>query len=169
MCLWAAGAQPDGDEAFLVDVNPARPTDDATIVWKKNLETYCAIHQFRHHQGYLYGFTGEIQGGDESAASESVLKLSCLELDTGKVMWSQPGFRNGVAITVADGLLFVRSYQQLRLIEATPVGYQLRGKVRTHDETKPTLNLLDLSQPVLSRGRLYVRTPQELIAYRVGK
>ena len=33
---------------------------------------------------------------------------------------------------------------------------------------KPTLNLLDMVQPVLSRGRLYIRTPEELICYHVA-
>jgi hypothetical protein len=84
------------------------------------------------------------------------------------VIWSEPGYRAGVALTLADGLLFVRSYQRLRLIEANPEGCRVRGEVKTHDVWKPTLNLLDFVQPVLSRGRLYVRTPTELICYQVA-
>ena len=37
--------------------------------------------------------------------------------------------------------------------------------LRIHDEKKPTLNLCDFTMPVLSRGRLLVRTPEELICY----
>lgn len=160
---------PDNDEAHVVEFNPRELRAEPKYLWKKNLDTYCAIHQFRHHQGYLYGFTGEIRGGDESAASESVLNLSCLDLISGQVMWSEPGFRNGVAITEADGLLFVRTYQTLRLVAATPEGYRVLGKVHTHDVTKPTLNLLDLVQPVLSRGRLLIRTPEKRIVYQVAQ
>ena len=90
-----------------------------------------------------------------------------MELASGDVRWSEPGFRAGVSLTLADGLLFVRSYQSLRLIEASPAGYQLLGEVKTHHEFRPTLNLLDFVQPVLSQGKLYVRTPSELICYDV--
>ena len=158
----------DNDGSSLVTVDRKFPEQPATTLWKKDLETYCGVHQFRHHNGYLYGFTGEIRGADEQVASESMLNLTCLELATGKVIWSEPGYRAGVALTLADGLLFVRSYQRLRLIEANPEGCRVRGDVKTHDVWKPTLNLLDFVQPVLSRGRLYVRTPAELICYQVG-
>ena len=139
------------------------------MVWKKDLDISTPIHQFRHYQGYLYGFTGHIRGDNEAVASDSKLNLTCIELATGKVMWTQPGFRNGYSLIEADGLLFVRSYQTLRLIEATPKGYVLKGEVKTHDVWKPTRNLTDLVMPVLSRGRLYIRTPEELLCYQVGK
>ena len=90
-----------------------------------------------------------------------------MELATGDVKWSEPGFKTGVAIIEADGLLFVRSYQTLRLVEATPKGYTCRGEVQTHEFWKPTRNLTDFVSPVLSNGRLYIRTPEELICYRV--
>ena len=50
--------------------------------------------------------------------------------------------------------MFVRSYQTLRLVEATPAGYRLLGQVQTHDVRKPTVNLTDLVMPVLSRAGL---------------
>jgi hypothetical protein len=51
----------------------------------------------------------------------------------------------------------------------SPAGYRERGRVTTHDVWKPMLNLLDFVQPILSRGRLCVRTPEELICYVVAK
>lgn len=159
---------PDSDPAHAIQWDPADPQQPARVAWTNNVGMYCPIHQFRHHDGYLYGFSGEVMGGSEQAASDSVLNLTCLELATGKVVWSEPGFKTGVALTLADGLIFVRSYQTLQLIEASPQGYLPRGKVKTHDVWKPTLNLLDFVQPVLSRGRLYIRTPDELICYHVG-
>jgi hypothetical protein len=132
-----------------------------------SFDIFTPIHQFRHQDEYLYGFIGKVEGSDEQAASDSVLKLVCVELATGKVLWEEPGFNTGVALTIADGLLFVRSYQALRLIEASPRGYTLLGTVKTHNVWKPTLNLIDFVQPVLSRGRLFIRTPAELICYDV--
>jgi hypothetical protein len=83
------------------------------------------------------------------------------------VKWKEPGFPTGVSHLLADGLLFVRSFQTLRLIEATPEGYRLKGRVHTHDVNRGTVNLTDFVPPVLSAGRLYIRTPEELICYNV--
>jgi hypothetical protein len=82
--------------------------------------------------------------------------------------WKEPGFRSGTSLLVADGLLFARCYQTLRLVEATPEGYRLRGEVHTHDVWKPTYNLTDIVCPALAHGRLYVRTPEELLCYDVA-
>ncbi len=159
---------PDADPMQVIELDRASPKTSARTLWEKQLEIYCPIHQFRHHEGYLYGFAGEIKGADERVASESALNLVCVELATGEVKWTQGGFRAGVSLTLADGLLFVRSYQTLRLIEATPEAYRQLGEAKTHDVWKPTLNLLDFSLPVLSRGRLYIRTPDELLCYDVA-
>lgn len=160
---------PDADPAHAVEWDPANLDKPARMAWKNDVGMYCPIHQFRHHEGYLYGFSGEIKGGSEKDASDSELNLICLELASGKRLWHKPGFKTGVALTLADGMLFVRSYQTLQLIEASPKGYQLHGTVKTHDVWKPTLNLLDFVQPVLSQGKLFIRTPDELICYQVGQ
>jgi outer membrane protein assembly factor BamB len=159
---------PDLDYPHAVALDRATPAAPARIAWKKESNMFTAIHQFRHRDGFLYGFAGQIVGESEASASESVLNLSCMEAATGKIRWSERGFRNGVAIIEADGLLFVRSYQALRLVEATPDGFRPLGEVKTHAVKKATLNLVDLFSPVLSRGALYVRTPDELILYDVA-
>jgi hypothetical protein len=154
---------PDLDVTHAVAVDRSRPELPSKFAWKQNLDMFTALHQFRRRDGALFGFVGQIQGVDEKAASDSTLNLACLDEATGKVKWSQPGFRSGVSLIEADGLLFVRSYQTLRLVEATAAGYRLRGEIKTHDVWKPTLNLADMVLPVLSNGRLLVRTPDELI------
>jgi hypothetical protein len=82
--------------------------------------------------------------------------------------WKEPGFCSGTSLLLADGLLFARCYQTLRLVDATPEGYRLRGEIHTHDVWKPTYNLTDIVSPVLAHGRLYVRTPEELLCYDVA-
>lgn len=158
---------PDMDGMHVVEVDRAKADLTSRMVWKKDLGNFTVIHQFRPRDGMLYGFLGEIQGASEQTASDSVLRLSCLDLKTGDVRWSEPGYKAGVAIIEADGLLFVRCYRTLRLIEAVPDGYKCRGEIETHDNWKPTRNLTDFVIPVLSNGNLYVRTPEELICYRV--
>ncbi|HWB06037.1 MAG TPA: PQQ-binding-like beta-propeller repeat protein [Verrucomicrobiales bacterium] len=158
---------PDLDATHAVEVDRAVRDFPARMLWKKDHGVFTAIHQFRHRESRLYGFLGEIIGESEKSASDSVLRLTCLDLNTGNLLWSEPGFKAGVAIIEADGLLFVRSYGTLRLVEANDKSYTCRGEVKTHEVWKPTRNLTDFVSPVLSNGRLFIRTPEELICYKV--
>ena len=160
---------PDLDTVHAVSFDPAKPEQAGAFAWRSDLFMFTSIHQFKARAGFLYGFAGEIQGESAAAASKSVVKLACVDAATGKAKWTEPGFQSGVAITEADGLLFVRSYQTLRLVEATPEGYRKRGEIKVHDCRIPTVNLVDLVMPVVSGGRLYIRTPDELICYKMTK
>jgi outer membrane protein assembly factor BamB len=159
---------PDADALHAVSFDPAKAETAGAFAWRSGLYWHCALHQFRHRDGYLYGFLGEIQGASAAHASKSVLKLVCVDAATGKEKWSEAGFQNGVAITEADGLLFIRSYQTLTLAEATPDGYRKRGQIKVHDCRIPTVNLVDMVMPVISEGRLYIRTHDELICFNVS-
>ena len=159
---------PDCDMMHVVEFDRETPGATAKILWKKDHSTYNPIHQFRAHEGFLYGFTGAQPGDSDVAASGAHLALTCIDLATGDERWREPGFRTGTSHLLADGLLFVRCYQTLRLVEATPDGYRQRGEVHTHDVWKPTVNITDIVCPVLSRGHLYVRTPEELVCYDVA-
>lgn len=159
---------PDSDFMHVVEFDRETPGAIAKMLWKKDQATYTAVHQFREHGGFLFGFTGHQPGDSDVIASGAHLALTCIELETGEVRWKEPGFRSGTSHLLADALLFVRCYQTLRLIEATPDGYRQRGEVHTHDVWKPTVNLTDIVSPALSRGHLYVRTPEELLCYEVA-
>jgi outer membrane protein assembly factor BamB len=159
---------PDLDITHAVSFDPAQPGVPGKFAWKQDLSMFTAIHQFRPCGQYLYGFTGALEGSSDMAASKCVMNLVCLEAATGKTLWKEAGFRQGTSITEAEGLLFVRSYQTLRLVEATPAGYRLLGEAKTHDNRMPTLNLVDMVMPVLSNGRLYIKTVDELICYKVA-
>ncbi|HEY0456797.1 MAG TPA: PQQ-binding-like beta-propeller repeat protein [Verrucomicrobiae bacterium] len=159
----------DGDGNHVVEVDRSKPDLPTRMLWKKDQGLFTAIHQFRPHEGFLYGFLGHIEGESEKTASDSKLDLTCMELATGKIRWKEPGYKTGVAIIEADGLLFVRSYQTLHLIAAEPDACRHLGEVKTHDVWKPTRNLTDFVSPVLAAGRLYIRTPDELLCYRVKK
>lgn len=56
----------------------------------------------------------------------------------------------------------------LSLVEASPAGYRKLGEIKAHDTQEQTLNLVDLVMPVLSGGKLYVRTCGELICYDIS-
>jgi hypothetical protein len=73
-------------------------------------------------------------------------------------------------LITADGLLFARSFQSLYLIEATTKGYVVKGKVeKMFEGTSDGGRDGGWVIPVLSRGKLYIRTPNELICYKVSK
>jgi outer membrane protein assembly factor BamB len=99
--------------------------------------------------GYLYGIYGFkdfVQPGSNVGAP-----LKCVELATGKEMWSQPGFGSGGATILVNGRVLVQSDAgALVLVEATPAAYKetarftpLGGKCWT--------------MPAVSGGRIYAR------------
>lgn len=124
-------------------------------------------HGFAASGDALYGFAG---GGDAMDLTKWGLSLVCMDRATGKTMWAEKGFKSGVSIIAADGLLFARSFQSLYLIEATPKGFVQKGSVeKLHDVTNARGTDGGWVMPVLSRGKLYVRTPSELICFKVSK
>ena len=75
-----------------------------------------------YHDGYIYGiygfkdFAGKKGGGGP---------VRCLEMATGKFVWSQPGFGSGGGTVFVDGHLLVQGDAgRLTLIEASPAGYK---------------------------------------------
>lgn len=129
-------------------------------------------HNFVCHAGYLFGVNAYATNGNDVGGSK--LELVCLDLKTGKRVWKEPGFNHGYSLITADGLLFVRSFQTLSLIEATPEGYKLKGKLEKVHSFEPRgvldhRGLTDCVSPVLSRGCLYLRCPDELLCVKVSE
>jgi outer membrane protein assembly factor BamB len=108
-----------------------------------DVKTVYTGNQMRNHfsspvrsGGYLYGFDDD--------------RLACLDLRTGKVVWTQKGFQKG-SLLLADGHLIVLGEKgDLALAEATPEGYREKARFRL-------TRRLCWSVPVLAGGRLYVR------------
>ena len=106
-----------------------------------------------HHDGYLYGFHGRQEYGPS---------LRSIELNTGKVQWSEESFGAG-SITRAGGrLLILRENGELVLAKASPAGFQavsraqiLPGTVRAY--------------PAIANGLLYARNSDTLICVRLKK
>jgi hypothetical protein len=78
----------------------------------------------------------------------------------------------GLSLTAADGRIYVRSHQTLTLIEANPRAYVEKGRLEKMHGLKNTgprsqKGLLDWNMPVIARGRMYIRTPGELVCYDI--
>lgn len=104
--------------------------------------------------GYLYGT------GHKSR------KLACLEMATGKPMWSTDEIGEGVTVS-ADGMLIIYEGPKkgvVSLVKAVPGGYERTGSFEvTAGDGK------HWAHPVLSNGALYIRHGDALVAYQIGK
>lgn len=96
------------------------------------------------HDGFLYGCHGREDAGPAD--------FRCVELETGKVRWTQPGF--GVAHVIAAGqkLLIVKVDGEVLLAAADPAGFKRLGKYALLSFGKAR------ALPALSDGKLVLRT-----------
>lgn len=106
------------------------------------------------HDGHLYGMYHFKEYGEAP--------LKCVEVDTGKVKWEQPGFGPGQVILAGNQVLALGDAGQLVLIEATPSAYKEIARA----------DILDgkcWGTPVVSNGRVYARSTKEAVCLEVGK
>ncbi len=114
----------------------------------------CLHHGVVLLDGYLYG-TGYKSGG----------KLVCLEMATGKVMWTSKEVKEGMVVA-ADGMLYV--YQgpkagTVSLVKTSPAGYERTGHFDLTEGTDQ-----HWAHPAIANGRLYLRHGDALVAYDVA-
>ena len=113
----------------------------------------------QHHgvvlvDGYLYG-SGHSNGG-----------LTCLEMATGKLMWTTKDIKGG-AVVYADGMLYVYEGPKagiVSLVKAGPAAFERAGMVEVKEGADN-----HWAHPVVANGRLYVRHGEALIAYDVAQ
>jgi outer membrane protein assembly factor BamB len=120
----------------------------------KATEAYFTKEMMNHHggmvlvNGYLYGFSNAI--------------LTCIEFNTGKVMWKDRSVGKG-SITYADGMLYLLGEKQLvGLAEANPTAYVEKGRFPINDRGWDSW-----AHPVVIGGKLYIRNQNELTCYDV--
>jgi outer membrane protein assembly factor BamB len=107
-----------------------------------------------HKDGHLYGMFQFKEYGDGP--------IKCVELKTGKVKWSQPGFGPGNVIMVDNQLIALCDAGQLVHIEATPAGYKEKGRFQA-------ITGKCWSTPAFSQGRIYVRSTKEAAAFDLSQ
>jgi outer membrane protein assembly factor BamB len=119
-------------------------------------------NKFQNHHGgfilvgdYIYGGHGHNNGFP-----------ICVELKTGKIVWSQGrGAGTGsAAVAYADGHIYFR-YENgiMALVEASPEGYKLKGKFKIPDVKDPSW-----PHPTVIGGKLYLREQDTLYCYDVA-
>ena len=97
--------------------------------------------------GYLYGLYGHGKAADAP--------LKCVEIATGKEMWSKPGFGGGGATVLVGGNVLVQSDRgPLVLVEASPKEYREIARAQIYGGQCWTM-------PVVSGGRIFARNTKE--------
>jgi outer membrane protein assembly factor BamB len=106
-------------------------------------------------EGYLYGIFGFKEFGRAP--------LNCVEIATGKEMWSQPGFGSGGATILVGGthVLVQGDKGPLVLVEATPKGYNELARAQP-------LGGKCWTMPVVSGGRIFARNTKEGVCLDVA-
>ena len=127
-----------------------------TVLWKSN------IMEAQHSDpilidGYIYGYSGE--------SSRNNGQFKCIELSTGKEMWSTSKIGQGTT-TFADGYLICLDIKgNLFLVQPNPSGFKKVGEIKSAiaDVKNPAWTV-----PVVANGKLYLRYLQQLICYQLN-
>lgn len=125
------------------------------VIWKNN------FIEAQHSDpvlidGYLYGYSGESSRNDG--------QFKCIELSTGKQMWSTDAIGQGTTI-YADGHLICQDIKgNVFLVKPNPDGFVKMGEIRSAiEEVKnPAWTV-----PVVANGKLYLRYMQQLVCYKL--
>jgi outer membrane protein assembly factor BamB len=113
------------------------PTSVMTNYWANSVE----------HNGYLYGISGEF--------NERKMDLNCVEVKTGKLMWSEKNLGKAT-LTLADGHLFITTKKgDLLLVPANPAKYEEKARITMLAPGCRTA-------PTISDKRLYLRDQKDI-------
>jgi outer membrane protein assembly factor BamB len=105
-------------------------------------------------EGYIYGLYGWKQLGNGP--------LTCIELATGREMWSKPGFGSGGGTVLVDGNVLVQSDRgPLVLVEGTPSGYKEIARAQP-------LGGKCWTMAVVSNGKIFARNTKEGVCLDVS-
>jgi outer membrane protein assembly factor BamB len=124
---------------------------DAKNARDKNMQ--CHWNTPIHVDGYLYGSSGR---------HEQNAELRCIELATGKVMWSEANLTRSSLLLVDDHFVCIAEDGVLSLLKVNPKKYDVISSVvlqGTGEDGRPQILLQRpcWAAPVLSHGLLYVR------------
>ena len=93
------------------------------------------------YKDHVYGFDGQVKGGG---------KLTCLDLKSGQVQWTQTGFGTGTVMVAGDKLIILSEKGRLVIAQADPAAYKEIASAQV-------LNNKCWTVPAFAHGRIYVR------------
>lgn len=141
--------------------------DGYEVVWKdeqrsrkRAMETHWNTAVF--HEGFLYGSSGR-------HSNNAILK--CIEAKTGKEKWRVPGLTRSSLLYVDNHFVCLTETGRLFLFKANPEKFEVVTQVRLdqpiklqeRDDNVTLLSYPCWSAPILSHGKLFVRSPDYLV------
>jgi outer membrane protein assembly factor BamB len=136
-----------GTGAGLVDVRASGNLASAS-------EVYFTREMRNHHAssvlvaGHLYGFNSSI--------------LTALQFDTGELAWRNRSVGKGSLISADQRLYLFSENGVVGLADASPAGYQERGRFELRTGASPTW-----SHPIITNGLLILRDQDRIYAYDI--
>ena len=123
------------------------------VIWsgEESLSNHYAT-SVQHH-GFLYGWHGRQEEGCE---------LRCVELQTGKGRWKEPGLKAGSVTLAGDELLVLTEKGLLLRAPATPDGFKTTARVQA-------LPFDVRAYPALANGLLFARSKDRLFCLDLTK
>jgi outer membrane protein assembly factor BamB len=114
--------------------------NNASIAWE-NKELQCHFNSPILFGNHIYGISNE---------------LACLDPQTGKALWKQPGFEKG-GLVIADGVIIAMDGKagDVVMAEASPRAYRELGRI------KP-LGGQSWTAPIIADGKLIIRNKNTL-------
>ena len=129
------------------------------LIWKdppkRNQSLACHWNTPVHHDGVVYASSGRNPGNAE---------LRAVELETGKVLWSEPGLRRSQILSVDGHLVVMSEDGVLRHLRRNPEKYDLVSELILQEGGTKIIESPAWNTPVLSHGILYVRGKIRLVA-----
>jgi outer membrane protein assembly factor BamB len=106
-----------------------------------------------YKDGYLYGMFQFKEYGEGP--------IKCVDVKTGAVKWSKPGFGPGNVILVGDQLVALSDEGQLVQIDPDPAAYKEKARFQA-------ITGKCWSTPAFANGKLFVRSTKEGAAFEVS-
>jgi len=133
------------------------------VLWKdekysrdKAMETHWNTAVF--YDGFLFGSSGRHSGQAE---------LRCIDLQTGKVAWSQARLGRSSLLLVDGHFICLSEDGTLRLIKASSEKYDLISEVVLERNGRQLLRYPAWAAPILANGLLFVRGEDHVVCLRV--
>lgn len=123
------------------------------VIWSKDEVLSAHYATAVQHDGFLYGFDGRQEQGCE---------LRCVELTTGKILWSESGLKAGTVTLANDQLLVMTERGELIQAPASPKGFKPGQRAQI-------LPFVVRAHPALADGYFYARSKDKLVCVDLQK
>lgn len=145
-----------------------RPASAPEVVWKDppvQRQQSLRLHWMTPivHAGTIYASSGRDSGDAE---------LRAVSLDTGQVLWRQPGLGRATLLFADGHLIVLTEFGRLLAVRPNPQRYEVVAAAtpgRSGAPGEPLLGIPSWAPPALSHGRLYLRGKDRLAAFGLAR